>query len=94
MKKWLWGWSIAGLVAPVLYLTIYLVTGYSLGEGIIIFWPGSIGLMVLENEPSATTVFFIWVFTIATNAILYAVIGLLLWPFARLKSKGPSAGEN
>jgi hypothetical protein len=93
MKKWLWGWSMAGLVVPLLYLAIYLVTGYTLREGIDILWPGSLGLMVLENRPPATTVVFVWSIAIASNGVLYAVIGLLLWPLARLRSKTQSAGE-
>jgi hypothetical protein len=37
MKKWLIISALAGLVAPLIYLTIFLLTGYTLGEGIFSF---------------------------------------------------------
>jgi hypothetical protein len=94
MKKWLIGWSIAGLVAPVLYLTIYFTAGYTLEEGIFVFWPGAMGLMVLENQPPITTVVLVWLVLIASNVLVYALFGLLLWPLARIRSKGSYEEEN
>ncbi len=85
MKRWLIGWSISGLVAPLLYLFIFLVSGYTLGEGIFIFWPGSIGLMALNNRPPRAMVVLVWLAAIGSNSILYASIGLLLWPFVGRK---------
>jgi hypothetical protein len=94
LRKWLRGWIIASLVAPLAYLAIYFIFGYSLGEGIDIFWPGSLALMVLENRPPLATVVLVWIISIGTNVLLYAVIGLVLWPFTRVKSKGPSVGKD
>jgi hypothetical protein len=54
-----------------------------LGEGIFVLWPGSMGLMVLENRPPVSTVVLIYICLIASNALLYGLIGLLLWAFAR-----------
>lgn len=85
-KKWLFGWSVAGLVAPLLHVAIYLSTGHTLGEGIFVFWPGSMGLMVLENEQPLATVVFVYIILIASNALLYGTIGLLLWPLAQSRS--------
>jgi hypothetical protein len=79
MKKWITMSALAGLVAPFLYLTIYLCTGRTMGEGIFIFWPGSIGLMVLENQPPMFTVIFVWAVAIVSNAVLYSLIGLFFW---------------
>jgi len=93
MKKWIIGWSMAGLVAPFLYLSIYLATGYTLGEGIFVFWPGAMGLMVLNDQPPLSTVVYVWTFCIATNAILYAVLGIVFWGLSRFKSEGPSEGK-
>ncbi|MGA8429480.1 MAG: hypothetical protein WB729_06635 [Candidatus Sulfotelmatobacter sp.] len=70
--------AMGGLVAPILYLAIYLLTGYSLGEGIFIFWPGAIGLMVLEDRPPLHIVLFVWTVAIASNVVLYGGIGALL----------------
>jgi len=89
MKKWLIGWGITGLVAPLLHLSTYFVTGYTLGEGIFVFWPGAIGLRVLENGLPILTVLLIWLITIMSNVLVYALFGLLLWPLAGIKSKGP-----
>jgi len=36
------------------------------------------------------TVVIIWMISIGTNVLLYAVIALLLWPIARVTSKRPS----
>lgn len=90
LKTWLKGWMIAGLVAPIAYLAIYFVFGHSLGEGINIFWPGSLCLMVLENRPPMATVVIIWMISIGTNVLLYSVIALFLWPIAQVSSKRPS----
>jgi len=81
---------IAGLVAPLAYLAIYFVFVYSSGEGVDIFWPGSLCLMVLENRPPMATVVIIWMISIGTNVLLYAVIALFLWPIAQVTSKRPS----
>ncbi len=93
LKRWLRGWIIAALVAPFAYLVVYLVSGYSLF--IVVFWPGSLGLTVLEGQPppSMAMVALIWSVSIMTNVLLYTVIGLLLWPFARIKSQGPMIGK-
>jgi hypothetical protein len=87
MRKWLIGWSVAGLVAPFLYLSIYFVTGYQLGEGIFVFWPASMGLMVVENRPPVATVVLVWLLVIGLNPLLYGIVGLLLWPLTLTKSK-------
>jgi len=92
MKKWIIGWGVAGLVAPLLYLFIYLVTGYMLGEGIFAFWPGAMGLMALNGQPLLSTVVYVC-FCIATNVILYGVLGILFWGLSRFKSEGPSEGK-
>ena len=93
LTNWLRGWIVASVVAPAAYLAIYWIFGYTLGEGIVIFWPSSIGLMVLENGPSKATVVVSMLISIAANALVYFVIGLLLWPFARVKSQGVSVDE-
>jgi hypothetical protein len=79
MKKWLIISALAGLVAPLVYLTIFLLTGYTLGEGIFFVWPGSMGLMVLENQPSRLTVLSVWAMLVASNAVLYSFVGLTFW---------------
>lgn len=91
LKKWLIGWSIAGLAAPLLYFVVYFSTGYELF--IFPLWPGSIGGMALENRPPLSTVLLVHLICIASNALLYGVIGLLLWPFTLVKSKGLSSEE-
>ena len=93
MKKWIIGWSLAGLIAPIVHLSIYLATGYTLGEGIFIFWPGAIGLMVLNDQPPFRTVVFIWACCVGTNVILYAVVGILFCGLSRMKSEDRSEGE-
>ena len=87
MKKWLTGWGIAGLIAPLLYLVVHFVASYDLF--IFPFWPGSIGLMALEGQPSTATIVMFWLITVSSNVVLYAVIGILLWPLACRESKGP-----
>ena len=91
LKKWLLGWIMASLVPPLVFLTVWAVSGYSLG--IEVLWPGAIGLMALENQPPMATVVLIWVVCIGMNVVLYVVIGLLLWPFTLVKSKEPSVGK-
>jgi len=91
MKKWVISWSLAGLIAPIVHLSIYLATGYTLGEGIFIFWPGAVGLMVLNDQSPFRTVAFVWAFCTATNVILYAVVGILFYGLSRLRSEGPFA---
>jgi ethanolamine transporter EutH len=93
LRRWLRGWIIASLVAPLVYLGIYLTFGYTLGEGIVIFWPGVLGFMALENRPPMATVVFVWMVSIGSNVLCYTVIALLLWPFARVKSEGPSVDK-
>jgi hypothetical protein len=88
MKKWFIGWSLGGLVAPLLYLFVFLISGYTLGEGIFIFWPGAMGLMALNNGPPITMVVLVWLAAIGSNSILYASIGLFLWPFVRRNNRG------
>jgi hypothetical protein len=79
--------ALGGLVAPILYLAIYLLTGYNLGEGIFIFWPGAIELMVLDDRPALHIVLFVWTVAIASNVILYAGIGALLALLSRFEPK-------
>jgi hypothetical protein len=50
--------------------------------------------MVLENRPPMTTVILVWIISIGTNVLLYALMGLLLWPFTEVKSEGVSAGKD
>jgi hypothetical protein len=94
LRRWLRGWIIASLVAPLVYLGIYLISGYTLGEGIVIFWPGVVGLMALDNRPPMATVSFVWIVSIGSNFLFYTIIALLLWPFARVKSEGPSVDKD
>lgn len=48
-------------------------------EGIFFVWPGSMGLMVLENQPSPSTVLSVWVILVVSNAVLYSSVGLVFW---------------
>lgn len=87
MRKWLIGWSIAGLVAPLLYYAVYFLTGYELF--IFPLWPGSIGLMALADGPPIPTVLGISLLCIASNALLYGMLGLLLRPLTLVRSSRP-----
>ncbi|HEY6465901.1 MAG TPA: hypothetical protein VIY69_07910 [Candidatus Acidoferrales bacterium] len=86
-KSWACRIALGGLVAPVLYLTIHLLTGYSPGEGIFIFWPGAVGLMVLENRPAIYIVLIVWTVAIASNIVLYGGIGALFASLDRFEPK-------
>jgi hypothetical protein len=92
LKNWLTGWGAAGLAAPALYLIVHLVASYDLF--IFPLWPASILGMALEPNPPLVTVILFWLVAIAANVLLYGLIGLLLWPVARLKSKTPWDDEN
>jgi len=37
------------------------------------------GLMVLENQPSPSTVLSVWVILVVSNAVLYSSVGLVFW---------------
>ena len=39
------------------------------------------------------TVVFVWMVSIGSNVLFYTVIALLLWPFARARSEGPSVDK-
>ncbi len=88
LKKWLIGWGCAGLFGPVLYLAVHFIASYELF--IFPLWPGSFFLMALGGQPpSVARVLQFWLVAILSNVLLYAMIGSLLWPLARLKSKTP-----
>ena len=95
MKRWLAGWIIASLVAPLGYLAVCFAFGGKTTASLPfdIFWPGSLMLMVLENRPPITTAALIWMMSIGTNVLLYAAIALLLWPLIRLRSRRLRKGK-
>ena len=46
-------------------------------------WPSSIVMIGLNENSTASTILFAYAFAFIANALLYSLIGLLIWPLLR-----------
>jgi hypothetical protein len=82
-------WIIASLITPLRDLAVSVFGGGKEAATLPfdIFWPGSLCLIVSENQPPMATIVCAWLTSIGQNVLLYTLIALLLWPIARLGCK-------
>jgi hypothetical protein len=89
LKRWIVVSSLLGvLVALMLLLAEWFMerhpsmqrdAGYVVREAMSIVWPSSVALMATYGIERTLTGYVIVLIAIAGNALLYAVIGTLIW---------------
>jgi hypothetical protein len=79
------GFAVLGLIVPITLMIRPFVLGRSFGDWSVRLWPSSMILMALDMpEPSpVSTVAIIYALALAFNVLLYAGVGIVLWPAAR-----------
>lgn len=80
--KWILWWALAGLLVPVLLILRWKLLGSIFGELELVFWPSSIMLLGLEGPASRRRLDIVefYALVMAMNVVLYAVVGLAVWP--------------
>lgn len=81
LYKWVLGWSVAGLVVPVLLLLRCRLLGSEFGLVELVLWPSCVFLTLLEGTPRPIAKLIeLYSATIVENIILYSLIGLFTIP--------------
>jgi len=77
---WTSVFGILGIAVP----TLLMLFRRDFGQAEFLLWPSSIMFMALDTpSPAAqSTGFAIYILAVAENALLYGVIGVILWPIA------------
>jgi len=77
---WTLVFGLLGIAVPILLILFWT----NFGQAEFLLWPSSIMFMALDSpSPAAqSTVVAIYIFAVAENALLYAVIGAIIWPIA------------
>jgi hypothetical protein len=80
-KKWIFWWAAAGLLVPTVLLLNWLVLGHGFGTTEVVLWPSSMITMALESQPNVATIVVVYAIAIATNIMLYSMVGAVMWLF-------------
>ena len=88
LKLRFWNWVLSfgalGLIIPFALMAWCFLFHQSVGVETFL-WPSSIMFMALDTpSPSIWTVVSVYAVAWLENAMLYAVLGALLWPLAHL----------
>jgi hypothetical protein len=83
------GWIIASLITPLGYLAVSVFGGGKEAATLPfdIFWPGSLCLMVSENQPLMSTIVCVWLTSSGTKRPPLYAASASSWPIARLGFK-------
>jgi hypothetical protein len=84
LRSWMIWASAVGLLLPVLFIVRWQVSGSGFGLLEATLWPASIMFMGLEGNPNTSNTLIVFAIAVAANGVLYAGIGLLIWPALRL----------
>ena len=85
LLKWVLWWGAAGLVVPG-----FAMLGAQIGELTVVLWPMSYMFQALADAPTpvaSAEIVEIWAIGIASNVILYALIGSVTSPVVYLATR-------
>jgi hypothetical protein len=81
--NWVLLFAALGIVVPLLLLIRFFIFRSSFGTVESWLWPSSLTFMALDAPGTpVSTVVAIYAVALAENALLYAVLGAVIWPFA------------
>jgi len=83
LGKWVFWWSVLGLLVPAVLLLRLKLFGSMFGEWEVTLWPSSIMTMALEGRVTAWDILFVYTVALVANVIVYSLAGLLTWPALR-----------
>jgi hypothetical protein len=82
-KRWILGWGFLGLLVPGVLLLRWILFDHLFGQLELVLWPSSFILFAFGGGAlHPNDVLFlavVYVIALITNALLYAVLGLLSW---------------
>jgi hypothetical protein len=70
--------GLVGLLLNKFFPYVHAYLGMTVERVFLMFWPASIGLMGLDNATGIGLIFGT-IFLILTNALLYFLLGAMLW---------------
>lgn len=77
-------WGALGLLVPAVLLMRWKLFGAMFGQVEAIVWPSSIITLGLEGNPGLGAILLVHALAILANVLAYSLMGLLVWPVARL----------
>ena len=82
--RWVEGWAVLGAIVPITVLIRTMVFRDSVGEWFVWLWPSSLVLAALEavDPRSLFAPLVVDAVAVAINVMLYAGVGIVLWPVA------------
>jgi len=95
MRIRFWRWTglfaAAGFAVPLLFCVYWQLGGKGAVTAAMILWPASVEFIDLtESSQPRLATYSVWVWSFIENAIVYAILGFLLWVFLWVVSRGIS----
>jgi hypothetical protein len=82
MRKWITYCAIAGALIPLAIIIVHQFQPLINSYFVVFLWPSGLGTMGLQKA-SASTIYLI-AFLIGLNAVVYSVVGLVVWYISKL----------